>query len=769
MYKDIKSSKMGQKVHPIGFRVGITKPYQSQWFARFQKYQYSQTILEDRLLRQTLMTLFPKLLNANISSVKKKEKKTTLSPKITHIKIERGLIPYQIGLHIHAENCQLLKSAIENLKVSNSLETNLQKIRRYLSLLKRQPSNLQNDISQKNPILTKQIDDKKEQMRKENNKNRKFSSEKNFKTMMRNKKRISKKRVRAKSSILTLQKQKTKTSTSSSSTKESLQKQKIGIGSSFTKESIDKKFYFQIGTTKTIGWNQQIPTKGISLQKTNRNRQQKNFFNQNRAETSGSKNVFNRKGLSKNSFLKNGVSSDRSNDSFLRNLGTASWNQTANKIFDFFLKKTKKNFFRQFKEQMKYWNEHTHGTPFGSNKKWIFGKKVITILNNKPIPKLIKLFLVLKKKALVKMDRLRNTFISSGSLSKTQAFGYYQILKFVINLRKYIKKRSLLSQNLKKVSTQSLFNGNLPKLRKENFTISYAQIAKNHKFVAIQQKLANIEEECRKIKFIEYLKGVVKKYRENNIFYYLSTIVDSRKNLRKIQQLTKRNSNFLFGLDSKKPEIEGSSLKSLSDGGQFSSNKFQSVQLETNNLSVIRRQIKQVLESEGHLSIPNETIELSSNIDSAERLEVNNLKTTELQKIFLKQLEKEKKRNKENCELTPKISFKFYTTKNEIIETKAIIVADTVVDALEKRQAFRKVIKQAMSSCMKNPRVKGVKIQVAGRLNGAEIARTEWVRSGRVPLQTLTANIDYSYKTANTIYGIIGIKVWIFKGYTKIL
>ena len=65
---------------------------------------------------------------------------------------------------------------------------------------------------------------------------------------------------------------------------------------------------------------------------------------------------------------------------------------------------------------------------------------------------------------------------------------------------------------------------------------------------------------------------------------------------------------------------------------------------------------------------------------------------------------------------------------------------------------------------MRSSKVKGVKIQVSGRLNGAEMARTEWVRSGRVPLQTLRANIDYSYKTAQTIYGIIGVKVWIYKG-----
>jgi small subunit ribosomal protein S3 len=100
------------------------------------------------------------------------------------------------------------------------------------------------------------------------------------------------------------------------------------------------------------------------------------------------------------------------------------------------------------------------------------------------------------------------------------------------------------------------------------------------------------------------------------------------------------------------------------------------------------------------------------------------------------------------------------------------------VDALEQRSSFKKIMKKAKEDLMRAPtsttnnqtnRIKGVKIQVSGRLNGAEIARSEWIRAGRVPLSTLRANLDYSYKTANTIYGIIGVKVWIFKGYTKLL
>ena len=107
--------------------------------------------------------------------------------------------------------------------------------------------------------------------------------------------------------------------------------------------------------------------------------------------------------------------------------------------------------------------------------------------------------------------------------------------------------------------------------------------------------------------------------------------------------------------------------------------------------------------------------------------------------------------------------------KSVDLQNKASYVAESITDALEKRKAFRKVIKDAKENLMKTSSVKGVKIQVAGRLNGAEIARSEWVRAGRVPLQTLRANIDYSYRTASTIYGIIGVKVWIFKGYSQLI
>ena len=134
----------------------------------------------------------------------------------------------------------------------------------------------------------------------------------------------------------------------------------------------------------------------------------------------------------------------------------------------------------------------------------------------------------------------------------------------------------------------------------------------------------------------------------------------------------------------------------------------------------------------------------------------------------MRQIQQQKTIAQQNLALLPKISVKFYSVKPEILEISAGVVTEAIVDKLEKREAFRKVIKKVSEDLMKSRKVKGVKIQVSGRLNGAEIARSEWVRAGRVPLQTLRANIDYCYKTAQTIYGIIGVKVWIYKGYTKI-
>ena len=93
----------------------------------------------------------------------------------------------------------------------------------------------------------------------------------------------------------------------------------------------------------------------------------------------------------------------------------------------------------------------------------------------------------------------------------------------------------------------------------------------------------------------------------------------------------------------------------------------------------------------------------------------------------------------------------------------APLVAAGVANQLERRVMFRRAMKRAVQNAMRQG-AKGIKIQVGGRLGGAEIARSEWYREGRVPLHTLRADVDYATHEANTTYGIIGVKVWIFKG-----
>jgi small subunit ribosomal protein S3 len=96
-------------------------------------------------------------------------------------------------------------------------------------------------------------------------------------------------------------------------------------------------------------------------------------------------------------------------------------------------------------------------------------------------------------------------------------------------------------------------------------------------------------------------------------------------------------------------------------------------------------------------------------------------------------------------------------------ELDAQLVAEGIAQQLEKRVMFRRAMKRAVTNTMRSGAL-GIKVRVSGRLNGAEIARTEWYREGRIPLHTFRADIDYGLSEAKTTYGVIGVKVWIFKG-----
>ena len=102
-------------------------------------------------------------------------------------------------------------------------------------------------------------------------------------------------------------------------------------------------------------------------------------------------------------------------------------------------------------------------------------------------------------------------------------------------------------------------------------------------------------------------------------------------------------------------------------------------------------------------------------------------------------------------------------TELKNIDADANLIGEFIAQQLEKRVAFKRATRQAIQKAQR-ANVQGIKVQVSGRLNGAEIARSEWVREGRVPLQTLRADIDYATKEALTTYGKLGIKVWVFNG-----
>ena len=767
---------MGQKVHPLGFRVGITKKHQSQWFARFNKHKYAQSVLEDRMLRQTLTNLFPQLLNPVLkkqNALKKdKNEESGLVPKITQIKIERGLIPYEIGIQIHAENCDLIKKSIENLKVNRDLLCHLQKTRRYLQHLQlklndittnevasskiasqgeAQPLALApsgkgvSDLASHGPVLQQQTPSGKTEKR--NKQAGRFRTRLTKQQLRRQ--RLILKRLRKRQSIRRRYKQLVyKGFLLTKKGNKVIQKLKTSVSAKILETRKErKKLQGTYKVTKNIRNFSQLGKSKISNESAA-------FMNTSKAltPTNTKTNIF--KSRVKRKFVS--VFINRMNKKFLQvlknTLGNISQNSTRFSL------------------------EKTSDLPLGWNTKWNFNS-VQKKLALKPLAQLTKLSTVLEQKSLKKMESLRKDYIASGLIVKTDALNYYQMLFFLKQLKELIsqiKRKQKLQIWLKTGATQK--NNVTPqpgawgpqsvepaKTKTASSLVQKLQSKGNVKDVAfnvLSNKLNNIENECRKIKFIEYLKQVVKKHRTDNIYLYLSTIADARKDLRKLQQFTKRNASFLFGTSSFS-ELGGSRAPELASTKAklpLTNNK------TTSNAELLTfERVSNVCKQSAFSSavVPQKS-------DSQSQVNTTNSLPT-LSDIFLEQIEKQRKMYKDNVQLTPKIAIKFYSVNSNALKAKASVVADSVVDALEKRKAFRKVIKDAKEDLMRTAGVKGVKIQVSGRLNGAEIARSEWVRAGRVPLQTLRANLDYSYKTANTIYGIIGIKVWIFKGYTKLI
>lgn len=799
---------MGQKVHPLGFRVGITKKHQSQWFARFNKHKYAQSVLEDLMLRKTLTNLFPNLLNPIFKKVQKRDDESGLTPRITQIKIERGLIPYEIGIQIHAENCELIKSSIENLKPGHDLVCKLQKTRHYLQYLR---SNLENyqtiseslnltadnkkAASAKLPLeasgsvvnqSTTQLKKTKEADRKwkkgihvENlfkkgpfyTKKKRFDnkSKSAFSKSQLRRQRLILKRLKKRQFIklrykllinkgLLLTKKGNKVIQKiNSACAKSLGAQEGVLRSPVAKR--DESFI----STKQANFDQK---RGGSLAVL---AQKDLLFTKKKGGLNKTKTPLLSKQTGSIMISKNTRVAPKAQREEKRSKNYVSFNvfksRIKKKFVSIFLNRMNKKFLQVLKISLIEASKRSTAmyTPLGWSKKWDFNL-VKKSLGLKSLKMLTKLISVLEQKLLNKMESLRNEFLTFGSITKASSLRYYQMLTFLKQLKEYVsqlKRKQKFQKHFNKLSSEgtSSFNEGLsfaslregyaegverrgplaPSVHESLIKKSNLQNLNNKvdthtvMFYVLSKKLNNIENECRKMKFIEYLKQLIKKHRSENIYYYLTTIAEARQDLRKLKKFIQNHASFLFGLNLTNSNVQdtNNAVASLHEG----------------NRVIVKERLHNVLAK------------------NAVKLELE--KT--LQDIFLEQIDKQRNMYIENAQLIPKIALKFYSVNTKSLKAKASIVANSVVDALEKRKAFRKVIKDAKEELMRTQGVKGVKIQVSGRLNGAEIARSEWVRAGRVPLQTLRANLDYSYKTANTIYGIIGVKVWIFKGYIKLI
>lgn len=133
----------------------------------------------------------------------------------------------------------------------------------------------------------------------------------------------------------------------------------------------------------------------------------------------------------------------------------------------------------------------------------------------------------------------------------------------------------------------------------------------------------------------------------------------------------------------------------------------------------------------------------------------------ELRKAIVKAVQQFRKKKK----IEGKLSIQLTIEEVRQPETSAKVVAENIATELEKRTRFRRVIKQALARVMQHKKeVKGAKIMVSGRLDGAEISRTEWLHEGKIPLVTIRSDIDYAEFEAHCTYGVVGVKVWIYKG-----
>lgn len=740
---------MGQKVHPLGFRIGITKKHQAQWFAPFRKYKYSQTIVEDCFLRDTLTNLFPQLIDPSEQKKSKRDdanQNTAQTPRISMIRIERGLIPYEIGIQIHAENCELLKSSIENLKVNQEGIANIEKSRYFLNTLKSKietsPTSEKTLTNQKTTSSKLQANFKGSLSYKKGRTKKqaltvlysKLRAKKVYGQSLTNSKNEFNGAVKLKKNLIELYTRR------SQKALQQLNGSRDYKQSKFQKQPLTRNLQ-NFKTLNSLVFEKARITRRLRKRLAIRKRILARLFRGVVLHTKGNNiirqylksNVNTRKKFTNRNrrFVNTKVTSQTSAKSLkltskVVKAGKATLGKK--KFLSILSSKLEHNFLKQLKTQLTKCHEdmanhrkeqiEKYGflkyAPLGFNRNWSLSN--LTKFKQKPKALLLKSIRLIEQKAFAYLLGLRKDFKTYGALSYSKVFAYYQIVRF-------LKQLKLINRNLvERANSRSNSNS-----RKLATSLASTKVPTTLVETTLQTKLKDIQNECQKIKFISYLQHLVKKHRERNIFQYLQTISDARRSLKILKMFILGKSLSLFGVD---------------------------------------------LQSNNSLNDPAIATQVKSSIKSLIiRTSQKTTKRNNLDDTYFENIEKEMQMHKSNITLTPRITIKFFNVQpsvvaNRQVDSKASFIAASIVDQLEKRKAFRKVIKDAKQNAMKHPKIKGIKVQVSGRLNGAEIARTEWVRAGRVPLQTLRANIDYSYKTAKTIYGIIGVRIWIFKGYS---
>ena len=176
------------------------------------------------------------------------------------------------------------------------------------------------------------------------------------------------------------------------------------------------------------------------------------------------------------------------------------------------------------------------------------------------------------------------------------------------------------------------------------------------------------------------------------------------------------------------------------------------------NLKNLQQNIKQIIEKYRQSLLPASATKVFQDTFCSNHIHTITRASPDLQKnsVISRRSTKVQTPNSSNMKVTLHIM--------GCSNTNASSIAHFLIEFLERRFSYRFALNVLFRKKLHHEKFQGIKIQISGRLNGAEIARREWIREGRLPLQTLQANIDYSYKQAYTIYGVLGVKVWVFQG-----